>query len=222
MPNIRKEQLNESLRFLTLPLNMLDLPVSSKGYPVPFFASLVNGEWDFRVVHPETTVRCLKEKLCWVCGKRLGSLKVFVSGPMCVITRTSAEPPSHFTCATYSAIACPFLASPRMRRNEKNLPEGHVPPAGLAVMRNPGVAAVLSTRSWKAFPDGNGGILVEMGPPDKVDWYAQRRKATRAEVQESIDSGMPLLVEQADKEGPEAHAELARLVDNAKGWLPAT
>lgn len=207
---IQKSDLNASIRDIPLPQNMLERPVSRKGYPVPFFAAMVDGEWDFRVVETGTFVRCVKEKLCWVCGQRLGSKYAFVAGPMCVITKTSAEPPCHYSCAQYAAIACPFLAMPNMRRNEKELPDGHRPPAGVAIMRNPGVTAVLITRSYKLFNDGDGGKLVEMGKPEAVEWYAHRRYATHEEIMESVNSGLPLLWEQCTAEKSSARYDAER------------
>ena len=60
---------------------------------------------------------------CWLCGQTLGKHMTFPIGPMCAITRTTAEPPSHLACAEYAVKACPFLSQPRMRRNERDLPE---------------------------------------------------------------------------------------------------
>lgn len=209
MSKITPDMLNESIRGIPLPQNMLERPVSGKGFPVPYFAAKVGDDWDFRVVHPETTIRCMRLKLCWLCGQQLGRVKAFVVGPMCVITKTSAEPPSHPSCARYAAIACPFLASPRMKRNEVDLPEGHQPPAGVGIMRNPGVTAVLITETWDPFSDGQGGVLIRMGRPTVVEWYAQRRAATQTEVVESIKTGLPALVEQCNKEETPAEQRAA-------------
>jgi hypothetical protein len=222
---IQLSDLNESIRKIPLPQNMQDRPVSRQGYPVPFFAGKVNGEWDFRVTHPGTTVRCLKEKLCWVCGKSMGSKLAFVVGPMCVITRTSAEPPSHYTCGVYSAIACPFLASPRMKRNTVELPEDHQPPPGTAIMRNPGCAAVLVTNSYKPFNDGDGGLLIEMGKPEAVLWFARKGNATFTDVMTSIASGITELYKACEMEETrhskeEAYDELLLRVGETLKWLP--
>lgn len=207
---IQPSQLNAAIRAIPLPDNMRERPVSRQGYPVPYFAGMVNGEWDFRVVHPETFVRCVKQKLCWVCGQQLGSKYAFVAGPMCVITRTSAEPPCHYSCAKYAAIACPFLASPRMKRNEADLPEGHQNPAGVAIMRNPGVAAVFISNKYRVFDDGQGRALINMGVrPVRVEWYAQRREATFGEVISSIASGIELLWEQCELERGERERRAA-------------
>lgn len=227
---IQKSELNASIRDIPLPDNMRERPVSKKGYPVPFFACMVDGEWDFRVTSPERWAQCVKGKLCWVCGQSMGSKLAFVAGPMCVITRTSAEPPCHLSCATYSAIACPFLAMPKMRRNEADLPDGNRPPAGQAIMRNPGVTAVLVTKSFKVFkdhtvPNGEGGALIEMGRPDEVSWYGQRRHATREEIMASVEGGLPLLLGQCEAEKTDflredAKRELQVRIDAFLRWLP--
>ena len=131
-------------------------------------------------------------------------------GPMCVINRTTMEPPSHRECAEFAAEACPFLLRPRMRR----LPfeadeERHV--AGTMIERNPGCVCLYETSEATKFSDGKGGWLIRLGPPDRVDWWAEGRRATRAEIQASIDSGHPLLLDIAMKDGQDAVEELGRL-----------
>jgi hypothetical protein len=176
---------------------MRELPVDRRGYPVPFFVSRPRpGEdWDFRVVRPEESVRALREHLCWVCGQRMGSKNAYVTGPMCTVTGTTAEPPAHLSCAEYACIACPFLANPNMRRNEKDLPEGKWSP-GFAIMHNPGVSGLLVTRDRpRPFDDGRGNMLLQMGKPESITWYASRRRATRREVLVAIDRGLKRLFE---------------------------
>src|SRR5687768_6618400 len=103
-----------------LPDKLKGLAVDRRGYPVPFFVGYVGEEPDFRVVDPRKLLRCVKEKLCWVCGQPLDPIWVFVIGPMCGVNRISSEPPSHYQCARFSAEACPFLARPHMVRREND------------------------------------------------------------------------------------------------------
>src|SRR5580692_7475343 len=98
----------------TLPRRMTALPIDERGYPVPWFVDWIDGKPEFRAMDPRKFVRAIKEKLCWVCGQRLGVNVCFVAGPMCGINRTSSEPPSHRECAVWSAQNCPFLNNPRM------------------------------------------------------------------------------------------------------------
>jgi hypothetical protein len=134
----------------------------------------------------------------------------FVIGPMCSINRVSSEPPSHRDCAIYSAEHCPFLTIPKMHRRENALPEGNMDPAGVMIRRNPGVTMVWITRSYRVEVDGPG-VLFRIGDPVEVLWYAEGRTATRAEVEASVESGLPTLADMAAAEGPKATAELERM-----------
>jgi hypothetical protein len=139
---------------------------------------------------------------------------------MCAVNRVSPEPPSHLECAIYSARACPFLTTPQMVRRDRGIPEGTVDPAGIMLRRNPGVALVWSSRSWRSFwvP---GGELVDVGDPTSVRWFTEGRPATRAEVLASIGSGMPLLRAEAERDGERALAELDRMHGVALGLVPS-
>jgi hypothetical protein len=96
---------------------MRHLPIDERGYPVPWFVAwLPDGKPEFRAMDRTKWFRAIREKLCWVCGGKLGVNVCFVAGPMCGINRTSSEPPSHLECARYSSRNCPFLNNPRMVR----------------------------------------------------------------------------------------------------------
>jgi len=156
---------------------------------------------------------------CWLCGQRLGAYKAFVVGPMCAVNRVSSEPPSHRECAEFAARACPFLTQPRMRRNEKDVPEDAHEPGGLMIRRNPGVALVWTTREFNAFR-APGGVLFRIGEPDHVHWYAQGRDATRDEVMASIESGLPILRQAAQEDGPRGVQALERGLAAALRLVP--
>lgn len=192
-----------------------------RGVPVPWFVAWIDGQPDFRVIAPGRIEDALRFGLCWVCGQRRGRYSAFVVGPMCAINRTSAEPPSHLDCATYSAMACPFLVNPQRRRRESQMPEGTADPAGQMIRRNPGVALVWVTKKFHLWHDDSGGLLFDVGQPDSVRWYAHGRDATRDEVWESIESGLPILAGMAEEEGQGAVAELERRTEAAKQLLPA-
>jgi len=212
--------LNQSIAHIPLPRRMNNCKISPKGFPVPWFVSWIDGVPDFRCVDPDKIVLAHKKKLCWLCGRGMGRFKTFVIGPMCAVNRVSAEPPSHRDCAEYAAMACPFLTQPKMRRNAKDLPEDAANPAGIMIARNPGVTLVWVTESYKVFPAGNGALF-EIGDPVYCGWYAHGRHASREEVMESIESGMPLLQDMADKEGPLARKALAEKYVKAIRFLPS-
>jgi hypothetical protein len=213
-------ELNASIRNIPVPQRMAHRPISPKGFPVPWFVALVNGEYDFRVIGPGKIEQAHNFKKCWLCGEPLGKHKVFTIGPMCTVNRVSAEPPSHLACAEYAARACPFLNNPRMRRNENEMPWDGKAPAGVMLKRNPGVTALWITQSYQLMRVDNG-VLFRIGEPASIHWYSEGRIATRAEVEESINSGIPLLRNEATKDGAEGIAELEKCIEQSKKLLPA-
>lgn len=225
----------------TEPATIARLPQDKHNRRVPWFVNCENGEPDFRVIRRGGIDEAVRRQLCWVCGTDRGREAAFVIGPMCAINRISAEPPCHRECARYSADVCPFLSTPSMKRRERGLPEDRVDPAGKAIMRNPGVALVWYARpqvettrgpfgrptskggsGWKIVADPSGHPLFDVGEPSRVYWRCRGREATRAEVLESIESGLPILRQQAEEDGPHAvellqrqHAAAMQLVPRA-------
>lgn len=210
-----------------LPRYFHRLPIDDRGYPVPFFVAWIDGKPDFRVADGRSLSRCVKEKICWLCGQPLGRNLAWVIGPMCAINRVSSEPPQHLECADFAARACPFLARPKAKRREANLPTEDISEAaGEGLRRNPGVALVWVARGFRIIRvDGSApgtakGILFQVGDPIEMRWYAEGRVATAAEVHSSIYSGLPLLLKTAQAEGSEAEYALAAKVAIAAALMP--
>lgn len=207
-----------------LPPKMAHLPIDERGFPVPWFVELIDGKPDHRVMCARKLPLAIKHGLCWQCGGPMGRFMTFVIGPMCSITRSISEPPSHLECARYAATACPFLTRPHAKRREAGMPE-HREMAGIGIGRNPGVVCLWTTREYKVFHAGRGqtpggdGVMFEIGAPTSTEWYAEGRPATRAEVDESIESGLPLLREAAELDGPDGLAHLERCIVSARDVL---
>jgi hypothetical protein len=211
--------------FSELPARMAGLPRDHIGRPVPWFVWIDDvGVPDFRIVGPGKLHEALRASVCWVCGHGFGGGedRAWLIGPMCTVTLTTAEPPAHLDCAVWSAENCPFLATPNMVRRDRNTPEGAVEPAGIMIRRNPGASVVWVTgyRAWKAEREGRG-YLFRLSPAKRALWFAEGREATRAEVLASVDSGLPILREMAAEDGPEAAAELERMLAAALKHIPA-
>jgi hypothetical protein len=179
----------------------------------------VEGKPEFRALDESKLRIAIARRRCWLCGEALGKFVSFVIGPMCMINKVNAEPPSHHDCAQYAVQACPFLTQPRMRRNDKDLP-GHDGMAGIPLLRNPGVAVIWTTLDYTPFRAGNG-IMLQLGSPSCVEFWAEGRPASRREILDSIDSGLPALREGAGQEGPAALAELMVMYQTAIKRVPA-
>lgn len=215
----------ERLAAVTMPSRIATLPRDKRGYPIPAFidrkADKADGEPDFRIMNPHFLGRCVKQRRCWICGQILGRYQTFTIGPMCAVNRNTAEPPGHLDCAIYSARVCPFLSNPDMRRIDHNMPDTQG--AGIMIPRNPGVTCLWTTTRYRVWQQKSGGVLFDIGEPTGVQWWAHGRPATRAEIEASINSGMPLLRAQAemDPRKDEALEELQRYFVRAQQYLPA-
>jgi hypothetical protein len=214
-------ELNERSKKIPAPSRISRLPISKEGWYVPWFVAWLDGVPDFRVIGPGKVQEAVSKRLCWVCGDHLGQYKTFAIGPMCVVNRNTAEPPSHRECAIYAARACPFLNNPRMRRNEKDMPAEGQPPPGEMIKRNPGATALWTTKHFKLVRDGANGVLFRIGDPTDVAWFAEGRAATLAEVKASISSGLPILMQYAQQEGTDSVLSLQGMLTRAMQYLPA-
>lgn len=72
---------------------------------------------------------------------------------------------------------------------------------------------------WRA----RAGILFRIGRAFRTEWYSQGREATRAEVMESIETGIPLLRDANRLQGipnEVGDAEIGRLKAEAMRYVP--
>ena len=200
------------------------LPCDERGFPIPWFVHIdEQGVSDFRVIGYGKIERAVRDSLCWICGRKLRRIKAFVIGPMCVVNRVSAEPPSHPECAAFAVAACPFLTRPMAKRNHHDMPppEALAEPPGIMIERNPGVTVAWWTEKFTQFDAGNGGKLFHIGRPVKVQWFAHGRLATREEALVAISTGLPTLQDMAALEGPEAINDLIYATAKATDLIPA-
>lgn len=181
-------------KILPPPVALQFMPKDHRGYVVPFFVEWINGKPDFRVIDGRKMRRCVLENLEYACR------------------------------------VCPFLTMPKALRREAGLPADMLQPAGVGLGRNPGVMLLWITRDRlqkiQVRPEPGdrairGGVLFYVGDPIEVRWFSQGREASRAEVLDSIESGLPSLREPAQAQGPEAVAALDRMHAQAMELLPA-
>lgn len=203
---------------------MRNLPIDERGYPVPFFVAIIDNKPDHRVANQAAMKACIEQNRCWLCGGPLGRHRAFVIGPMCMITLTSSEPPSHLECAEYAVKACPFLSKPQAKRREAGMPEDLAAPGGVFITRNPMAVAIWVSTTARPFKAqiGNPGVLFDLGEPEAVVFWKGGRLASRAEVESSIDSGLPELARQQNDSGRAAlDARVLEVRAMLAGMFPA-
>jgi hypothetical protein len=197
----------------TIPQRISRLPRDKRGFPVPFFVKWIDGEPHFPVMDPEKFVQAVHHHKCWICGGTLGGYKAFCIGPMCVINRVTAEPPSHVDCARFAVLNCPFMANPKVGRQlggDEIIRQG-AKVAGIMIERNPGVSAIWVTKSYK-MERTDTGPLFRLGPATALSFWAHGREATREEVAHSVETGLPFLEKMATSEGAQAYGDYRRQV----------
>jgi hypothetical protein len=214
-----------------LPPRMHLLPIDSRGYPVPWFVQWLDAhgsrvEWhtpgavpEFRLMDQQKWVRAVNEARCWVCGDVLDVYKTFVLGPMCGLNRTTSEPACHRECAQWSARNCPFLSRPQMvRRDNDGLMARTIDNvAGEPITRNPGVTLLWTTKRFTIWRDDKGAPLITVGDPTAIEWFAEGRPATRAEVEASVAGGYPFLERLAvDQDAREPDAGAVRALEQQR------
>jgi hypothetical protein len=202
-----------------MPERILRLPVE-RGYPVPWFVAEINGVYDFRIVDAPKRIEAIKKNLCWICGERLGASLAFNIGPMCAINRVTSEPPAHRECAVWAAKACPFLTQQQTKRRGNDLPADTKDAPGISISRQPGVVLVWITENYRPFkvPDG---FLISIGAPVETLWFREARTATRAEIMESIESGLPILRDMAKLDGIPAERDLEEKIKKGLLLVPS-
>lgn len=104
---------------IDLPERMKGMKLDERGYPIPYFAAVVNGKPDFRYMDSKKLTRCIEEKRCYICSQRLlkGQLW-FIAGPMGMKNRVHSDPPMHEECARFSLKICPHMFFEKSERRE--------------------------------------------------------------------------------------------------------
>ncbi len=84
--------------------------------PVPFMNMIGDGLWDFTTITGPQVVRCIKERLCGVCGKPLDYWVAFIGNEKAGATCIFTDPPMHESCALASLGLCPMINHGNMSR----------------------------------------------------------------------------------------------------------
>jgi hypothetical protein len=93
---------------IEIPDFLSHLPIYA-GFPIPYSTFVHEGKPDFRVTDMLRWDKCAREKLCGVCGKKLGEFCYFVGGGQTLKYRLFFDPAMHKPCAEFSSKICPFL-----------------------------------------------------------------------------------------------------------------
>lgn len=101
-----------------IPSFLSHLPVFS-GFPVAFTVAWSDGRPDFRVIDPVHVEACVTDRLCAICGRRLGEYCYYIAGPSSRAHEVFSDPPMHEHCSAFAASICPFLTGQRLEYSDR-------------------------------------------------------------------------------------------------------
>jgi hypothetical protein len=93
-------------------------------YLVPFTVEWIDGKPDFRVINRAKIIECGRDKLCGVCGHKLGEFCWFIGGELCKENHIFVDPPMHEECARFTAATCPFVKGDRCEYSDRPVKAG--------------------------------------------------------------------------------------------------
>lgn len=106
---------------LQIPKELAHLKIDSRGYPVPYFVSWIDGKPEFRFLSVERLDMIIERKVCHICGKKLPNDSFyFVAGPTGLENKISTDAPMHRACAEFSLFACPHLFRQKAERRDND------------------------------------------------------------------------------------------------------
>lgn len=137
-----------------MPHRLVALPVF-RGLPVPWTVYVDDqGVPDFKVSVEERRIECAHDRLCGLCGVRLGYWIWFIGGELTVEHRLLFDPPMHEECARYAQAACPFISAADPRYSEATPRSEGAPDATTVVIPTAPVRRmyVMKTRGYEVAP----------------------------------------------------------------------
>jgi hypothetical protein len=156
----------------TWPRAIAALPRDKRGYPITYVTYIgADGIPDFRILDAERRFRCYEQRLCAVCGEKLGYWIVFISGPECEKTRMFLDPPMHPDCADFALAVCPHLINERARYS---LRPAEVEMRTFANEVHPTVFKRFRTRGYELMRF-DGDIIIKSSPFVEVTLVKRRK-----------------------------------------------
>lgn len=119
----------------------------------------------------------MKLENCGTCLRPLGNFKAFIVRPSAAVSRISTVPPIHPDCA----IDWAEKVKPKSKRHD------------------PGVVLIWVTLHFQEYED-EGKKILDLGLCEYVRWFNGGRAATRQEVMDAVNAGIPELEKMCQNE----------------------
>jgi hypothetical protein len=109
-----------------IPRPLIDRPTVA-GLVVPIVTPNSEGRWLFGLLDHAQQQRCLRDRLCQICGRPLGEPLVLLLRESDLDARCTSEPGLHPECAAYTQRVCPMIAGrlAHYRATQREVPPGY-------------------------------------------------------------------------------------------------
>jgi len=115
-----------------MPSRIAALERDHRGYPIPWNVLRADdGTPLFTINDDRKHWRAIRERICPICGVRLGRWLWFVGGPLSAFDPNGwyLDLPGHVECLEYALATCPYLAAPQYSKrlyviDPAKLPQG--------------------------------------------------------------------------------------------------
>lgn len=134
------------------------------GFLVPFIKLWAGDKPDIRAVNMEHCARCLRDKLCAICGRRLGEYCYFIGGLLSKKNRLFVDPAMHKQCAEFASNVRPFVSGQKQEYSTWPVNKNVVRIEEMVSVVRSEVMYILKTRTGKFKPVRvNGRLMIQAG-----------------------------------------------------------
>jgi hypothetical protein len=154
---------------IPMPERIKALPVHPNGYPIPFFVHQPKGKLvDLRIASPYAIASCHRDRVCWICGQKLGKFVCFIGGPLSTNNQVYNDGPMHRNCAEYALKVCPYLAISQVDRRGEAVPGYAV--HDFQIKEKPERFGLLITNGWTIFKAETIYLFHAFNPIEMTWW----------------------------------------------------
>lgn len=161
---------------IAMPDRIAVLPTDPRGFPIFFSITQPDGSYSFEGISLHRLLLCAKDRLCGICGQKLGYWVSFVGGPKSITNRVFTDPPMHRECAEYAFAVCPFLLRSgwdRTRRKDVlSRRDDVIVPSAEADFNKPERMGMLITREYRLYAVDHDALVFRTAPAKEVVWMS--------------------------------------------------
>jgi hypothetical protein len=114
----------------------------------------------------------MAQRLCGICGVKLGWWVCFVVGPLTLEERATYMPGNHRECALAALALCPYLALEERDRSGRDVPVRQQIVPREILPEKPTRLALVTTREYSTLKGPKEQLYARFAAPKRVEWWS--------------------------------------------------